>query len=214
MNSEEFLSGRGLSEDFFRVVNLDELDSKRITATSISYGLGFPVGKSKLHFSADLALDVPEYQRITLPGIPVEYGLSQFSFNEEFKTVFNFGAGADIYISPSLRVLVSFSSDFPPAIDNPNLFDIVSQSQSNINLFGDFWHYGFGPDFSFKWGNITLGATYSRSSKRITEAPDIPDGEDDAPLSLTTAIGFERWRFIIGLGIPLISDKVKGLPIK
>ncbi len=214
LNSEEFLSGLGSSEDFFRVIELDDLDSRRKTATSISYGLGFPIGKSKLHLSADYAFGVSEYQRIALPEIPDELGLKQESFNEEFQTVFNFGAGADIYISPSIRVLVSFSSDFSAALNNPNLFDVVNQTDTNINLFGDFWHYGLGPDFSFKWGNITLGTTYSRSSNQITEAPDIPDGEDNDPLSLTTAIGFERWRFILGLEIPLIDNKLKGLPLK
>ncbi len=213
LKSEEFFSGQGAPDDFFRVIDLEDLESQRKTATSISYGLGLPIGKSKLHISADYSFAVPEYIRISLPDIPEEFGISQESFKEEYRDVFNFGAGADIYVSPSIRFLVSFSSDYYAAIDSPNLFDVVNQSSSNINFFGDFWHYGFGPDFSFKWGNVTLGATYSRSTNKISKAPDIPDMEDE-PLSVTTAIGFERWRFIIGLEIPLISKKLKGLPLK
>ena len=89
------------------------------------------------------------------------------------------------------------------------LFCNLLNGEENINLFGDFWHYSLGPDFNFKWGKVTLGATYSRSSSKINTEPDIPDGEDDS-LSLTTAIGYERWRFLVGLEIPLISEKVPG----
>ena len=212
VGSEEFFSGLGPPEDFFRIVDLDDLDSKRKTATSLAYGMGIPIGKSKLHLSADYTFAVPEYQRIGLPDIPEEFGVDQESFREAYRAVFNFGGGADIYISPSVRVLVSFSSDYSATLKSPNLFDVVNQSDSNINFFGDFWHYGLGPDLNFKWGKITLGATYSRTSNRINEAPDIPDMENQ-PLSVTTALGFERWRFIIGLEIPLISEKVKGLPL-
>ena len=209
LESEEFLSGFGVPDDFFRVIKFDDLDNKRRTAASIAFGMGIPMGKSKLHLSADYNFPLSQYERLELPDIPEEYGISQASFLEEFKSVFNYGAGADIFVSPSIRLLVSFSSDYSATLDSANLFDVVNQSEENINLFGDFWHYGLGPDFSFKWGNVTLGATYSRSKSKIDTAPEIPD-EDEDPLSLTTAIGFERWRFIVGLEIPLLSEKVPG----
>ena len=212
LESEEFLSGFGVPDDFFRVLKLDDLENKRRTTTSIAFGMGIPMGKSKLHLSADYNFPLSEYERLELPDIPEEFGINQSSFLEEYRSVFNYGAGADIFISPSIRLMVSISSDYSATLDSPNLFDVVNQSEENINLFGDFWHYGLGPDFTFKWGKVTLGATYSRSSSRVDSAPDIPD-EDDAPLSLTTAIGFERWRFLLGLEIPLISEKVKGFKL-
>lgn len=212
LESEEFQSGFGVPDDFFRVVKFDDLDNKRRTATSIAFGAGIPMGKSKLHLSADYNFPLGEYERLELPDLPEEFGIRQRSLLEEYKAVFNYGAGADIFISSSVRLLVSFSSDYAATLDSPNLFDVLNQSEENINVFGDFWHYALGPDFTFKWGKVTLGATYSRTSNKLDTAPDLPD-EDEDPLSLTTAIGFERWRFIIGLEIPLISEKVKGLKL-
>ena len=213
LQSEEFLSGLGPDVDFFRVIDLDDLENKRRTATMVSLGAGIPIGKSKLHLSADYATALSAYERIELPELPDELNQREISFNEEFRSVINFGAGADIYISPSLRVLLSFSSDYSATISSPSLFDYVNQSGEDVNFFGDFWHFGLGPDLKFKWGNITLGTTYSRSSNNVSGSPDFP-GDDVGGRSVTTAIGFERWRFIIGLEIPLITSKVKGLPIK
>ena len=209
LQSEEFLSGFGAPEDFFRVIDLEDLANKRRTATTIAFGMGIPMGKSKLHLSADYAFPLSEYERIKLPDLPEELGINQNSFLEEYRAVFNYGAGADVYLSPSVRLYLGFSSDYGATRDSPNLFDVVNQSDENINLFGDFWHFSLGPDFNFKWGKVTLGATYSRSSNQINTETDIPDGEDDG-LSLTTAIGYNRWRFLIGLEIPLISEKVPG----
>ena len=214
VDSEEFLSGISPEEDYFRVIDLNDLDSKRRTATSIAFGAGYPIGKSKLHMSVDWTAGISSYDRIELPEIPDDIRLDQTTFTEELKSVFNFGAGADIFISPSIRLLASFSSDYSATVTSPDLFDVVNQSDENVNLFGDFWHFGFGPDLTFKWGKITLGTTYSRSSVKLDDAPDIPDDGEPEPISITSAVGFERWRFIIGLEIPLISEKVKGLPIK
>ena len=196
------------------MIDLNDLESKRRTATSIAFGAGYPIGKTKLHMSVDWTAGVSAYNRIELPEIPDDIRLEQSTFTEELKSVFNFGAGADIYISRSLRILASFSSDYSATVRSPDLFDVVNQSDDNVNLFGDFWHFGLGPDLNFKWGNITLGATYSRSSVKVDDAPDIPDDGEPEPIAITTAVGFERWRFIIGLEIPLISEKMKGLPIK
>ena len=214
VESEEFLSGLSPAEDYFRVVDLQDLDNKRKTAPSIAMGAGVPLGKSMLHLSIDWTSALSEYERIVLPDVPDDINLDQSSLNEEFKSVFNYGAGADLYISPSVRILVSFSSDYSATLKSPNLFNVVNQGDENINFFGDFWHFGLGPDLNFKWGKITLGATYSRSSVDVDASPDIPDVGDQSPPSITSAIGYERWRFIIGLEIPLISKTVKGLPIK
>lgn len=209
LESEEFLSGFGAPTDFFRVIDLEDLENKRRTATTVSFGMGIPMGKSKLHLSADYAFPLSEYERVEIPELPEEFGINQSSFLEEYRAVFNYGAGADIYMSPTVRLFLGFSTDYSATLDSPNLFDVINQSEENINLFGDFWHFSLGPDFSFKWGKITLGATYSRSSNKIPTDTDIPDEEDD-PLSFTTSIGYERWRFLIGLEIPLLSEKVPG----
>ena len=209
LESEEFLSGFGAPDDFFRVVDLEDLENKRRTATTIAFGMGIPRGKSKLHLSADYAFPLSEYERVELPDLSEDLGIDQRSFLEEYRAVFNYGAGADIYISNSVRIFVGFSSDYTATLDSPNLFDVVNQSDENINLFGDFWHYSLGPDFNFKWGKVTLGATYSRSSNKIDTETDIPEDGDDG-LSVTTAIGYERWRFLLGLEIPLLQEKVPG----
>ena len=209
LQSEEFLSGFGAPDDFFRVVDLEDLENKRRTATTIAFGMGIPMGKSKLHLSADYAFPLSEYERIELPELSEELGIDQISFLEEYRSVFNYGAGADVYISNSVRIFLGFSSDYAATLDSPNLFDVVNQSDENINLFGDFWHFSLGPDFNFKWGKVTLGATYSRSSNKINTESDIPEDGDDG-LSLTTAIGYERWRFLVGLQIPLLQEKVPG----
>ena len=211
LKTEEFLSGFGSGEDFFQVIDLEDLANKRRTATTMAFGMGIPMGKSKLHLSADYSFPLSEYERIELPDLPDEVGLQQKSFLEEYRSVFNFGAGAEIYMSPTLRIFTGFSSDFGAALDSPNLFDVVNQSEENINLFEDFWHFSFGPDFNFKWGKVTLGATYSRSSSTIDSDPEFPG--DDELLAVTTRIGYERWRFLVGLEIPLISQKVKGFKL-
>ena len=209
LQSEEFLAGFGAPDDFFRVIDLEDLENKRRTATTIAFGMGIPMGKSKLHLSADYAFPLSEYERVELPDLSEDLGIDQRSFLEEYRSVFNYGAGADIYISNSVRIFVGFSSDYTATLDSPNLFDVVNQSDENINLFGDFWHYSLGPDFNFKWGKVTLGATYSRSSNKINTETDIPEDGDDG-LSVTTAIGYERWRFLLGLEIPLLQEKVPG----
>ncbi len=212
---EEFLNGLGEEEERFVVVDLDDLEGKRRTATSVSIGAGIPIGKSKLHLSADWNSAIAEYRRIEPPDEPVDESLNPNIFNEEFRSVINFGAGADIYLSPSVRFLISFSTDYSATLASPNLFDVVNRAGQEVTLFGDFWHVGLGPDLSFKWGKITLGATYSRSSNNIPTDTDIPGFEDqDGPAAITSKIGVDRWRFIVGLEIPLVSQTVKGLPIK
>lgn len=68
---------------------------------------------------------------------------------------------------------------------------------------------GSATDLSLKWGQIVLGATYSRTTSPFEEGVDIPDDIlDDGALDFVTNITFRRWRFIVGLKIPLLQGKL------
>ena len=211
---QENLIGLGPGEDFLAYAELDDLENKRRTATSISVGAGIPVGKSTIHLDSSWHSKVKPYQRIELPAFDtIVQNLGPEPFEEEFRSVINFGAGADIYISSSIKLIMSFSSDFSATVSSINLFDVVNPSEGKVNLLNDFWHYGLGTDLSLKWGQIVLGATYSRTRSPFEEGVQIPDDIiDDGALDFVTGITFERWRFIVGLEIPLLQNKLTGQP--
>lgn len=210
---EEFIIGVTPEEDFFGFADLNDLHSTRRTATSISLGAGIPFGRSMLHLNGSWYSRVRNYERIKVPDIETraENFLAE-PFREEFRSVVNFGAGANIYISDAVKFLGSFSTDYGATVASVNLFDVVNEGDEEVNVFEDFWHYGFGTDITLKWGHIVVGATYSRTTSQIRENTDIPeDGTEDEVSDVFTDIKFERWRFILGLEIPLLQGKMKNL---
>lgn len=214
LRSEEFVSGISPEQDYFAFVELDDLENRRRTATSLSVGAGIPVGKSIIHLDGSWHSKLKRYQRIELPeGVAQVTNLDPRPFEEEFKSVVNFGLGLELYISSSVRLISSFSSDFSAAVSRVNLIDVINENQGNFILEDDYWHFGLGTDLKLKWGHIVLGATYSSTKNTIEDEIDIPDGTpvDVAP-DVLTSIKFERWRFILGLEIPLLEKKIKGLP--
>ena len=125
----------------------------------------------------------------------------------------NFGAGGEFYISPSLTIIGSFSSDFSAAEESINLFDYINQSTDDINLLDDIWHGAVGIDLHRPWGNIIVGTSYARSGSQVLTAPDIPEnGQNVPPRNISSQINYERWRFIVGVEIPLLMEKLKKLP--
>ena len=118
-------------------------------------------------------------------------------------------------MSPSLNIIGSFSSDFSAYQQSINLFDVINQSfEEDINLLNDLWHIALGVDLNRPWGNIVVGASYANTGTNIGTAPEIPDDDVSTQArNVTTSISYERWRFIIGLEIPLILEKLKKMPL-
>lgn len=216
LRSEEFLSGISPEQDYFAFVDLGDLENKRRTAASFAIGAGIPIGKSTIHLDGSWHSKLDRYQRIVLPEVAAEAtNLDPKPFEEEFRSVINFGAGLDIYVSPSLKIISSFSSDFSARKSGVNLIDVIDRNQGDFKLEDDYWHFGLGTDLKLKWGHIVLGATYSSTSNTVVDDIEIPDGTpDDGTSDVLTKIKFERWRFIIGLEIPILEKKIKGLPVK
>ncbi len=210
---QESLSGFSESQDFVLAADYGDLQSSRRTAASISYGVGIPWKKHKLHLAVDWHAPIGSYERIELPQEILE-NLDENPFKEQLRAVFNFGGGGEFYISPSLNVIASFSSDFSATVESINLFDIINQSTEDINLLNDLWHIALGVDLTRPWGSIIVGASYASTSSKVPSAPVIPsDSPEPQPRSVTTQISYERWRFIVGLEIPLLLEKVKDIPI-
>ena len=212
-NYQESLSGFSSDRDYIIALDYGDLENNRKTATGIAYGIGVPWKKHKLHLNLSWNAAISSYDRIELPE-EVLVDLEENPFKDKFKGVINFGAGGTFYVSPSLNIIGSFSSDFSATEESVNLFDLINQSDEDINLLNDLWHFALGVDFNRPWGNIVLGTSYASTGSNIGTAPVIPgDGDQAQPRNITTQVKYERWRFIVGVEIPLIMEKLKKLPI-
>ncbi|MFZ9004462.1 MAG: hypothetical protein ACO20F_10260 [Robiginitalea sp.] len=209
----ESLGGFSPEDDFIVSYAYGELPGKRRTAAGISYGVGIPWKAHKFHLNLDWNAPVGSYDRIEFPEESLE-DLGANPFQEEFKSVVNLGVGGEFYVSPSLNIIGSFSTDFSASQASINLFDFINKSPQEINLLNDIWHIALGIDLHRDWGSIIVGTSYARSGRNIGQAEVIPENEDVfPPRNISTQINYERWRFIVGLEIPLLLEKVKDLPI-
>ena len=213
LSYDESLGGFSPEQDFIVNYKYGDLPNNRRTATSISYGLGIPWKLHKFHLNLDWHAPIGAYQRIEIPE-ESEGDLGENPFREQLKSIVNFGVGGEFYVSPSLNVIGSFSTDFSASRASINLFDYINKSSDEVNLLNDIWHLAVGVDLHRKWGNVTAGVSYARSGSNIGESSPPPSDQDAFPTpSIATQINYERWRFIVGLEIPLLLEKVKDLPI-
>ncbi len=210
---KESLSSTAPGNGFITDFNNDDLENRRKTALGIAYGIGYPWKNHTLHFNLDWHASVGAYDRITIPDDALE-DLEENPFKEELRPVLNFGMGGEFYVSPSINVIGSFSTDFSASKRSINLFDFVNQSTDEINLIDDLWHFAAGLDLHRPWGNIIVGTSYARSQITVGTAPRIPEESLSVqPRNISTDISYERWRFIIGIEIPIITEKIQGVPI-
>lgn len=192
-------------DDKFRSYTNNDLESNRKTAFGVSLGAGIPIGrnrKSKIHLNVDWYSKVNEYSRIVLPPELIDEEIEQSQFNEEARSVVNYGLGTNLFISDKVKLILSFSSDYNAYISSVNILDQINKNRVESNLFGDFWHFGLGTDFTNKWGNLYTGLVYSESSGEIVS-------NDNAGEDILGNSKYERLRIIIGVDIPLVKQKVE-----
>lgn len=200
---QRILSGTEDNSDDFQYDDYKDLRSKRKVPLGISIGAGLPFGRNKLHLKVDWHGKVTEYEPLVIPQI--EEGEDGNSFSEELRSVINFGAGIELFISDFINLYGSFSTDFSPVKANAGLFDLVD-SETDANFDADYFHYALGMDFKLKNVKLILGGTYSRASGEYGEPVnfwssdvEVPENDDASILTIS------RWRLIIGLEIPIFG---------
>ena len=208
---QETLAGISNTEDIFKFADFNNISSSRKVPLGISIGSGVPIGKSTLHLKVDWHNKVDEYDRLTLPLIEDGTGPDKsFIFISKLRSVINFGLGAEVFITEKYKVFGSFSTDFSAAQNNANVFDIVGDSENDVNLDFDYLHLGFGFEINFNWGHLVLGTTYSSGFADFSQKLGFPDpnnpvdNEDDI-----TKLHLTRWRGIIGAKIPVFMRTVE-----
>ncbi len=211
---EESLAGLSPAEDFLIYEDFRDLENRRRTAPGLALGAGIPWNRHKLHLNLEWFGPLGPYERISFPAGTGQDPTRVNPFVEKLRSVVNFGAGAEIYLSQTVNLLGSVSTDFSAMEAGINLFDSFNRGESELNLLNDIWHAALGVNLKFNWGHIFLGSSYARTSGSFGNEPESPgEGAGGSPANLTSKIGFERWRFITGLEIPLLRDKLKNLPI-
>ncbi|MCP4883382.1 MAG: hypothetical protein GY908_06295 [Flavobacteriales bacterium] len=201
---QKFLSG--VEEEEFLFDDFEDLETTRKVPMGISFGIGWPFGKNKLHFKADWHGGLSEYDVLVIP--PVEDGTESFIFSESLRSVINFGIGAEFFLNEKLNIYGSFSTDFSPIKSSANIFDLIENEEREANFDADYMHYGLGLDIKLKKLKVVLGTTYTRAAGDFGEPidfpiVDLPQNEDPSRISIN------RWRFIVGLEIPLFGYDVE-----
>ena len=185
---------------------LKQLNSKRKEPLGISLGAGVPFGKSKLHLNIDYVSGLSKYHRIEIPDLNLgKEEPTTILFDERRYTVFNFGAGADLYINEKFKAFLGVSSDFSAFGSNANIFDLSSDETKDINVGEDFFHWSLGIDWKLNWVSFVLGTTYTSGSSSFKNPLNIGDDGIDFDDTVTSKIKFTRWQFVVGVEVPFLD---------
>ncbi len=207
---EEYLTG-STNDDIFTYNNFDDVKAKRKYPLGISVGTGIPYKKHTLHANISWNAPVGDYNKLDVPTLESETGddVPVIFFNEELRSTFNFGLGAEIFISEKFNVYGSFSTDYSPYKQSASVFDAINQSSENINFETDYSHYGIGVNMSTKWANFILGTVYSSGSSEIIRPLNNPIKPDEIDDFDTAKVKVNRWRFLVGVEILFMEKTFK-----
>ncbi len=192
--------------------NQGDLNMTFKTPLSIAGGLGIKFKRGTLHGSAEYFHGVNEYTLMTsAPFKGQSTGVMYQAFLiDELKPVFNFGIGYNYVFSKSVNAYISYSTDFSAAVvgmDSNTTISRTYASTFNSNIY----HYGGGVVMHLKRADITLGATLASTNytmRRVIGFPEM-EGDNTQDNERHTNVYWKRWRFIVGISIPFLSDFAK-----
>ena len=90
-----------------------------------------------------------------------------------------------------------------------NVFDLIAKENKDINFDADYFHFDFGTQVKLDWAQLVIGVTYSTATAKFEQPNDFPNPDIDLPTNDDPAkIIQSRWRFIIGLEIPIFGKNI------
>jgi len=141
------------------------------TPLSVGFGLGYKIGKHRIHLSAEYYDAVANYDVLeTKDFVGQSDGVTyENSVSTEAKSVLNYGIGGEFYLKEKLWLFISFVTDYTASI---------SGTKSNLGVSTwDIFHLSSGVLFSVGRSEITLGVNYAFGNKKLGDDLNLPDGE-------------------------------------
>jgi hypothetical protein len=186
---------------------------------SVGLGASRKIGKNKIHVSAEWFNATPKYMVMQAAD---HYSQSnpndtiRFQLVDQVRSVVNAGIGAELYISEQVSGFASFSTDFTTASEDISRFAARKDEASNSSWNMDFYHVGGGVVLKLKGADITLGATHTGASQKITPPFQFPENPNQPILNPNAAPvdwQWDRWRFVFSFSLPFLqkyTDKLTG----
>ena len=211
-NYSEVLSGVDPEYNLFVDNSFNDLSAKRKEPFGVSIGAGIPIKKGKLHLNVDYVSGLAQYSRIDIPDIDTgESTLTPVNFDEERKTIINFGVGAEFFLKENFKAYGGFSTDYYALVDSANIFDLSSDGTKNINVGDNFYHLSLGVNWKLKWANLIMGITYTNGSNNFVSPYSLDVDGFDIDNNINSTIKYTRWQFVVGIDVPIFSKKVKDI---
>lgn len=203
----KIIAGVGVDFDQFYNYNFENLYAQRKEPLAISVGSGIPIGKNKLHLNLDYVAGLKDYNRIKIPDIDAGGdNATTVLFKESRKSVFNFGAGLEVFLNDQFKAYGSFSTDFNAFIKNANVFDLSSDGSRDVSIGEDFIQFSMGIDLKLRWASIILGTNYISGSSEFTNPLSLAKSGITFDDYATTKLDYSRWQFVVGIEIPVLEN--------
>ncbi len=198
---EEFQTGLDNASNIFTYNTFKDLESQRRSTIGVQLGAGINIRKSKLHLNFSWNAGGKEYTKIKIPNIESETEETlPIVYREKFRSIANYGAGAEIYLTPKINILASYSSDYSPFSKNTTVFDLINNQGKDINVPTNFHHFGLGSYVELKKLDFSLGCVFSTGNSEFTRNFNFVEAIGD-DLNQRVKVRYLRWRFIIGFNI-------------
>lgn len=202
-NYDEIFSVGDETQDFFILEKLKGLNSNQKTPLGINIGAGIPIKNHKIHLNASWYAPTGLYDRISIPELGGETGEeADLLFQEKRRSIFNFGGGGEIQLSPKFVTYLSFSTDYSPLKEADEVLGTSNGIGISNLLAFDNYHFGGGFNWKFRKADLVFGAIYTTGVQEFGFVRDRPI-DDVLPSNDQFKIGISRWRFLIGLNLSL-----------
>ena len=218
-NYEEFLStipGMTTQAERYSSSYQKDLITQYRTPWSVGAGASRKIGRNKIYFSTEWFGAVPKYSVMQAADHLSQsnaFDTVRFHLQDQLKSVWNAGIGAEIYLSEHVSGFASFSTDFTAATNDITRFAQRQDEASNSSWNADFYHIGGGVVLNLKGAAITLGATHTGASMLIPKPVNFPENLNQNIFSSTDNAEFhwDRWRFVFSFSLPFLKNYTDNL---
>ena len=206
-------TGDGNRDDYFVYDIQNDLDVTYKSPWAVGLGLGIPLQRANLHFSAEWYSNIPSYELMSIePFLGQSTGDTiSFVLMDELNSVINFGFGLEWNLSDKLSAYASVATDYSAVPQDLNRFTELHEETDNSVFEMDFYQLGAGFSINTKAVEITAGATYRSAQQEFESSINFPDEQGDNNEVIISKMRFNQWRFILGFSFPFADKLAKSL---